>query len=136
MMVVDCSVTMPWLLKNDASGYSEKTLDALLTGSAIVPALWHLEVQNVLLMFERRKRILRSESERFCRLLADLPITTDDTPERVSTGTAVALARECGLTLYDAVYLGLAMRTRLPFATLDKALRKAARRANVELWNG
>lgn len=136
MMVVNCSVTMPWLLKNDASGYSEKTLNALQTGSAIVPALWHLEVQNVLLMFERRKRILRSESEQFCRLLADLPITTDDTPERVSTGTAVALARERGLTLYDAVYLGLAMRTGTPFATLDKALRKAARRANVELWNG
>ena len=55
MMVVDCSVTMPWLLKNDASGYSEKTLDALLTGSAIVPALWHIEVQNMLLMSSDEK---------------------------------------------------------------------------------
>lgn len=90
----------------------------------------------MLLTFEPRKKILRSEPERFCRLLADLPITTDDTPERVSTGRAVALARECGLTLYDAVYLDLAMSTGTPFATLDKALRKAARRASVELWNG
>ena len=54
----------------------------------------------------------------------------------MSTGTALALARECGLTIYYAVYLDLAMRTAIPIATLDKTLRKAARRASVELWNG
>ena len=36
------------------------------------------------------------------------------------------LARERGVTTYDATYLELAMRLGLPLATKDKALAKAA----------
>jgi len=37
------------------------------------------------------------------------------------------------LSAYDAVYLDLARRERLPLATLDEKLRAAAARAGVEL---
>ena len=36
-----------------------------------------------------------------------------------------------GLTAYDAAYLELAQRRRLPLATLDRALRDAATSAGV-----
>lgn len=36
------------------------------------------------------------------------------------------LGRSHGLSIYDAAYLELALRRRLPLATFDKALRKAA----------
>lgn len=43
------------------------------------------------------------------------------------------LAQAHGLTAYDAAYLELARRSRRPLATLDKALREAARAARVDL---
>jgi predicted nucleic acid-binding protein len=44
-----------------------------------------------------------------------------------------AVAVEHGLTAYDAGYLELAMRNRLPLATLDEGLRRAAKKAGVVL---
>ena len=37
------------------------------------------------------------------------------------------------MTVYDAAYVELAQRRRLPLATLDEALRGAANKAAVEL---
>jgi predicted nucleic acid-binding protein len=45
----------------------------------------------------------------------------------------LALAEQHGLTSYDAAYLSLAQRNRLPLATLDDDLRKAAAIAGVPL---
>jgi predicted nucleic acid-binding protein len=46
---------------------------------------------------------------------------------------SLATARSFQLSFYDAVYLDLARRERLPLATLDHRLRAAAARAGVEL---
>ena len=43
------------------------------------------------------------------------------------------LADKHRLTLYDAVYLELALRRELPLATLDRALRAAAASEHVLL---
>ena len=43
----------------------------------------------------------------------------------------MALARRHRLTVYDAAYLELAQRERVPLATLDAALADAARREAV-----
>jgi predicted nucleic acid-binding protein len=132
-MVVDCSVTMPWLLKNDKTGYAVKVLQSLGTTIALVPRLWFLEVANVLLVFERRKRITQAESGRFAELLTQLPFDVDDSVyNRVFDGV-ISLAREQMLSLYDAVYLELAMRRGMPLATLDKGLVKAAKAVGVEI---
>ena len=48
---------------------------------------------------------------------------------------ALALAREHGLSAYDAVYLELAIRAGAPLATLDNILRAAARKAGVEVYS-
>jgi predicted nucleic acid-binding protein len=46
---------------------------------------------------------------------------------------ALTTARAYQLSAYDSVYLDLALRAKLPLATLDLALRKAAGKAGVEL---
>lgn len=62
-----------------------------------------------------------------------LPIqVVQETPGRV-LGEILALARDTGLSSYDASYLDLAMREGLPLATLDKAMKKAAKRSHVAL---
>jgi len=53
-------------------------LDRLATLSAIVPALWPLEVANALLiMGERRKRSTEAETIKWTGILASLPIVID-----------------------------------------------------------
>jgi predicted nucleic acid-binding protein len=44
------------------------------------------------------------------------------------------LARIYKLSSYDAAYLELAIREDLPLATLDRDLRKAAKKAEVEIY--
>jgi predicted nucleic acid-binding protein len=132
-MVVDCSVTMPWLLKNDKTGYAMKVLRALAAGPALAPRLWFLEVANVLLVFERKKRITQAESGQFTELLTQLPIEVDDSMYYRVFDRVIGLAREQMLSLYDAVYLELAMRKGAPLATLDKGLIKAAKAVGVEI---
>jgi predicted nucleic acid-binding protein len=48
--------------------------------------------------------------------------------------TVLDLAREQGLSSYDASYLDLAMQTGLPLATLDRALQDAAKRCDVTIF--
>ena len=45
----------------------------------------------------------------------------------------MAAARESGLTAYDAAYLELARRRKLPLATLDAKMRAAAEKAGIEV---
>jgi predicted nucleic acid-binding protein len=46
----------------------------------------------------------------------------------------ISLAREQGLSTYDASYLDLAMRRGLPLAARDAMLVKAARRCGISLF--
>ena len=57
------------------------------------------------------------------RQLGELPIRTDTEP---NLETALALARRHRLTIYDALYLELALRAGVPLATVDLALADAA----------
>ena len=132
--VIDCSTTMPWLLRNDDTGYADRVLRSLEHGSAIAPELWFLEVTNVLLVFERRRRIRREESARFTSLLQELPIDPDEGLAFRAFSKIMDLARRYALSAYDATYLELAARENLPLATLDKALRAAAKKAGVDVW--
>jgi predicted nucleic acid-binding protein len=43
------------------------------------------------------------------------------------------LALQHGLTVYDAAYLDLALRSSAPIATKDKALLQAMKAANVSV---
>lgn len=45
-----------------------------------------------------------------------------------------AVADRHGLTVYDAAYLDLALREGLPLASLDTALRNAAAKSGVLLF--
>jgi len=133
--VLDASVAVAWGLADEADTYPEEVLDALAEGEAVVPPLWFLEVSNALLVAERRKRLKWAEVRQFLALLQALPITVDpETPARIF-GEVVALAREQGLSVYDATYLDLAMRSGLPLATMDCALSTAADRVGVAIFS-
>jgi predicted nucleic acid-binding protein len=131
--VLDTSVAISWFFDDEAKEYTAAVLESLVEWEAVVPSLWFLEVANVLLVAERRGRCTEAEAVRFIELLESLPIVTDDaTPLRALHGT-YQLAREYGLTAYDAAYLELAMRLGAPLATLDKQLVEASEKAGVKI---
>jgi predicted nucleic acid-binding protein len=132
--VVDNSIVMAWCFADEESAYADSVLAELENMTAAVPAVQPLEVGNVLMVAERRKRLGKADSIRFLELLYELPIEfMQETPRRM-TGEIIALAREQKLSTYDASYLDLAMRKGLPLATLDKALKKAAKKCGVVLF--
>lgn len=131
--VLDCSVTAAWCFEDECDEYAEAMLDRLVKGEGLAPALWPLEMANVLLVAERRARLTRAQAERLAELLRELPIAIDaGTAERAMGGT-LALARDQRLSAYDAAYLELAMREGVPLATRDRSLRAAAKRCGVPL---
>lgn len=131
---VDNSVVVSWYFDDEATAYTRAVLKELNTAEAFVPAIWPLEFSNVLLMAERRKRLKQADTTHILSITRSLPITVEqEEPGRLWAET-LQLARAERLTIYDASYLDLAMRNGLPLATLDKALRRAARSVNVPLF--
>ena len=131
--VIDNSVVMTWCFKDENSQYSDFILNMLESDTAIVPLIWPLEVTNVLLVAEQKKRISEADSTRFIALLSELPILVDQEPPERMIKEIFALARKHNLSSYDASYLDLAMRKGLPIATLDKNLLAAAKRIKVSI---
>ncbi len=132
LYVVDCSVSIAWLLLEQADDYTEVALDALASGHAVVHRWWSVEVVNVLLSLERRQRMTAGKAVELLRRLHDLPIR-----QRDSTASAFelhALAAQHQLTSYDALYLEAALADGLPLATRDKALQEAASACGVGVW--
>ena len=134
--VLDNSVSMRWLFEDGSPSdikYADKVLDVLSDGGAIVPVVWALEVTNVLVRSERAGVVSTQKSDAFLKTLSALPIDTDlESPTRAFT-EGLAIARRFKLSAYDASYLELSLRLDIPFATLDDGLRKAARKASVNL---
>jgi len=133
-LVIDCSLTMAWYFKDEATAYTNAVRAALVTERAVVPSHWSLEVANVLLMGERRKRSTQAKATKWLRFLSGLPIAIDQETATRAFDPIIALARAHKLTAYDAAYLELAIRRGLPLATLDKDLEKAARASGVSIY--
>ena len=129
--VLDASIAVAWCFEDEADPAADALLDSLKARGAVVPALWPLEVANVLVQAERRGRITMTTVDGRLAAFAALSITVDTTSWRSTGAAALALARLHGLTTYDAAYLELAMRRGLPLATRDKALRRAATAVGV-----
>jgi len=130
---IDNSVVMTWCFKDEASPYADLILDRFEVSAGLVPSIWPLEVCNVLLVAERKKRIGEAGSARFIALLSELPIIVEQEPPERMIKEIFALARKHKLSSYDASYLDLAMRKGLPIATLDKNLITAAKRSKVPI---
>jgi predicted nucleic acid-binding protein len=57
----------------------------------------------------------------------------DAEADRQAWSAALSLADRHGLTVYDAAYLEIASRRKIPLATLDRQLREAATSDGIQL---
>jgi predicted nucleic acid-binding protein len=132
-VVIDASVALAWCFPDEASVYADGVLVALKGQSIVVPAVWGLEIANAMLVGERRRRLKHPEMLRFVALLEGLSILQDAQPITHNVSNVLPLARDYGLSAYDAAYLELAIRLSAPLATLDGDLQRAARRAGIRI---
>jgi predicted nucleic acid-binding protein len=131
--VVDNSVVVGWHLGNQATPYSDAVLNALAGDVGHVPALWPLEFSNVVrkalvvgkITEERAREIMQIQASLALTIHGDIPIPAEN----------MALALRYQLSSYDAAYLDLALRLRVPVATADGALYDAAVAAGVGVFS-
>lgn len=136
--VLDNSVVMRWLFQDGSDtdrAYADHVLDRLAVDNveAMAPAIWPLEVANVVARAEAAGATAEATSTEFLNLLEDLGISIDGDTASHSLGATLQLARRYQLSAYDACYLELALRVSVPIATLDGALRGAAEQTGVGL---
>ncbi len=131
--VVDNSVVMSWCFKDETNKYADAILHKLSEARAVVPSIWPLEVVNVLLVAERRKRLSEADSTRFITLLTQLPIIVEQERLENMMKELLTFARANNLSSYDASYLDLAMKRGYPIATSNNKLIQAARRIDVQI---
>jgi predicted nucleic acid-binding protein len=132
-LVLDSSVALAWV-------YADETTDAVLRlfndvsqRGAWVPGLWRWEIANVLQLNVRRGRHTGDFRDGALASLALLPVKVDAEADRQAWSATLYLAERHGLTVYDAAYLEIASRRKIPLATLDRQLRAAATSDGVQL---
>jgi predicted nucleic acid-binding protein len=134
IVVLDCSIVLAHLMPDEESAYASEVLYSLVDRQALVPAVWPLEVANALLVAHRRGRIAKGGFYDALRRIEDLRFLEDHTSCRVVLNDMIRLAEQYGLSSYDASYLELAIRARLPVATLDEKLSKSVVQAGLSIY--
>jgi predicted nucleic acid-binding protein len=132
-LVLDSSAALSWCFLGEATPASDALLERVKDEGALVPDLWHLELANVLVNAERAKGVSMNQIAIFFNLVRKLPISVDTQASARAFDTLFDLARYERLMTYDAAYLDLALRRKLPLATKDKDLSLAAKRNGVKL---
>jgi predicted nucleic acid-binding protein len=126
--VLDASLMLAWLLPDEATSATEALLQSWEQGADLyAPPLLRYEVSNALVMAHlRRKRLTRKQAEEKLVEFEAFSVEYDADSSRLAPSKTSELALQHNLTVYDAAYLELALRLRLPLATLDGQLRAAA----------
>ncbi|HKD12920.1 MAG TPA: type II toxin-antitoxin system VapC family toxin [Candidatus Angelobacter sp.] len=134
--VLDASVASSWCFPGDPTEdtpYSRRILLKLATHDAVVPEIWAFEIANIIFVAcSKRKRISQKQIDEYLQLLKALPIRVESS----DIWTNVSLesrARKWNLSAYDAAYIDLALRRKLPLATADVDLKSAAAAEGIQV---
>ena len=124
-LVLDGSATLAWIYGDETTEPIRRVFDAVANHGAVVPSPWRLEVANSLTGAMRRGRIDMDFRREALADLGFLDISVDTYTDSRAWDASLELADRFRLTLYDAAYVELALRRRLPLATLDEEMRTA-----------
>lgn len=127
--VLDASVAGAWLIEEQQSKSAIQFRNQALGSVAIIPQLFRYEIANLVLNNTRKNE--NEAREAAFKFIESIPVMVDfKTPMYLDL---VELATEAQLTVYDAIYLELAIRYEVPLATYDKKLAKAAIKLGIEI---
>jgi predicted nucleic acid-binding protein len=132
-LALDSSVALAWVYADETTDTLLRLFDDVRLHGAWVPGLWRWEIANVLQMNVRRGRHDGDFRDGALASLALLPVKVDAEADRQAWSATLSLAERHGLTVYDAAYLEIASRRKIPLATLDRQLREAATSDGIQL---
>lgn len=128
-LVIDSSVAVKWYIPEPGS---ERAALLLRSGSRLVaPDLLIPEIGNVL--WERRREVPAAESEAIAVALASAcPVSLYPSSALLQGALLVALAYE--RSVYDSLYLALAVSEDCPLVTADGRLSKALQSTDLRKY--
>lgn len=129
--VIDASVVAAWILPDEDNEAARSWVGYEPGQSLIAPFHFPAEMANVILVAIRRRRITELQAALFREKVAALALEIDAVGQGSLQVRTPLLAQTHGLTIYDALYLELALRLNLPLATFDRELRRAAEAEGV-----
>lgn len=132
-VVLDAAAALAWCFADGPGVAGDALLDRVARDGAVVPAVWHVELAELLLAAERDARMTAAQASAIVDSVGRLPISIEGVATPRHWNDALHLARRHGLAVHDACYLDLAMRRRLPLATPVVELQRAARDSGVDL---
>ena len=121
LLVVDASVAVKWYVTEPLTAEALRVLNG--TDPLHAPDFLDPEVANILWKKVRKGDITRARADAILADLASAPIAR--TPDAGLVGPAFDLAVQTGRTVYDCLYLALAVRLNGRMVTADDRLVNA-----------
>jgi predicted nucleic acid-binding protein len=133
--VIDAGIALKWVLDEPHSPAAR----SLLSGQheLIAPDLLYVEATNVLWKRVVRKEMTIDEASLCCAGLLAVPFIVHDS--RTFLGRALSVAAATGNTVYDCLYVALALHSGCPVVTGDRKLVAALTRGgygDAAVWIG
>lgn len=119
--VADASVAVKWYVPEV---HSDDAIRLLEPGTVIhVPDLFHSEVGNILWKKCGRGELSSAEARRIARAVLASPLSVHAATALLEGATDIAI--RSGRTVYDALYVALAVALDAPLVTADRRLFNA-----------
>lgn len=132
-LIVDASMVIAGTMPDEHSELANGVLERIAAEGAFAPDIFVWEVANVLALAVRRKRLPFEDAEGIFEDIAELNIVCEATKTGKVWVEVFGLSQRHSLSVYDAGYLELARRMKLPLATLDRQLAKACVAEGIEV---
>lgn len=127
-IVVDASVAAKWFLPGRGETLAEEAFRLLRRYAKgeirlLVPDLFWAELGNLLWKAVRQGRCTKTAAESALASLRDRKLPTVSTPALLDVAFAIALAFD--RTVYDSLYVALAVHSKAELVTADERLANA-----------
>lgn len=133
--VIDCSFTAAMFLPDENSDLADHFFSRI--GSefkAIIPAIWWYELNNVLLVSVRRKRLTNENAETVLKTFESFPIEMDKNFSFQTMKSIFELGKKHDLSVYDSAYMELCIRKKAGIVSLDEKLQKSALKEKIPVF--
>ena len=127
LLVVDASCVAAWFLPSQATATASALRQRIQTFDMIAPTILRTEMRALFLKAERRGAATAADTSAALAEVEQLGIQYAGDPGDDDLDLVLRTARALNLSMYDALYLQLAMIEQAALASRDASLLAAAR---------